>query len=161
MVDKELALSKTDEVVTMLTYYNGIGKQLEQRAVSVTNSSVADTLKIGDGIRFETDINDEIVGLKRLFSPADSTVIDTGTEFAARSRIAKGNVYKKQDSIIKLDGGDGEVINCASVVVYVLDDDKVEIGSLSDIYDSDVKASGSEVYIYLKYGEAISLIVKK
>ena len=161
VVDKEIALSKNDEVVTMLTYYNGIGKQLEQRAVSVTNSSVADTLKIGDGIRFETDIYDEIVGLKRLFSPADSTVIDTGTEFAARSRIAKGNVYKKQDSIIKLDGGDGEVINCASVVVYVLDDDKVEIGSLSDIYDSDVKASGSEVYIYLKYGEAISLIVKK
>ncbi len=157
---KKQGLNAEDEVVYIIEYYTGTSQKLVEGTVSPQNSAAAEALEIGDAIRFTTDSNGEIIGLNRLFSPEDQTLFYTTTSFGAQSRFAKGNVYRKQDAMLQLTAG-GEVLNCSSSVVYILEDNEVRIGNINDIYDADVNGTGSEVYMYLKYADVKSIIIRK
>lgn len=160
---RTMALNSDEEVAYKIEYYNGQGKTKQSRIVDEDFADVAETLKVGDGIRFTTDADGEITGLKRVFSIQDNAIYSGNSGFNAQTQIVKGDVYRFENGAIQMNEN-GEVLNCNSAAVYMYDseENELELSSISEVLDySSVGGAAHYAFVYAYYTKVRSVVLVK
>ena len=166
------------EVEMIIGYYGNNGKYTTVRAETgvpvvratdntATTDSATDIietvvdksdLKPGDAVRFATE-NGEITKIVKFFGVDwQGDVLNRTLSFDATSKLSYGNVSKKRDKTIQLDG-QTEVLNVDGARIYVFENDSITEGSILDIASAEHASSGSKVFVYQKAATVKSLLI--
>lgn len=152
-----------DDVDVIIEYWDGTNQSKKTIKSSEVSKAKAKTLVAGDAIRFRTTADGKMSGIVDVFTAASGgSITGSGGHIDGQYCVIKsGNVDKKENNLIRLSGGTGEIFKLMSAVYYVFEDGEYRVGSLNDIVSAENVGVGSEVYIYTKYGGVLSLVIIK
>ncbi len=152
-----------DDIDIVIEYWDGTNQSKKTIKSSEASKATAKTLVAGDAIRFRTTTDGRMSGIVKVFTAASGGAITgTGGHIDGQYSVIKsGNVSKKENNLIQISGGTGEIFKLMSAVCYVFEDGEYRVGSINDIVSAENVGLGSKVYLYTKYGGVLSLVIIK